>query len=159
MLQNTPTGTELIFILDKASHPLSSELTQPHSNFSLRLIPSRCTKKRFKHLFMSTAIQMYSASCHSGCKLSRPTSGALQPRCLLLSLSIAPDCFPPPCSLHPPHPNSSDQQAPLQIFYTSVSEPKYSFLISSSNVHKLLRCVIIIRSDHESSYCDSFFLF
>lgn len=49
---------------------LFSELTQPHSNFSLRLIPSRCTEKRFKHLFVSTAIQMYSASCHSGSSLS-----------------------------------------------------------------------------------------
>lgn len=55
--------------------------------------PSRCTEERFKHLFVSTAIQMYSAPCHIGCSLRQPTSRALQPRCLLLSLSIAPDRF------------------------------------------------------------------
>lgn len=56
---------KLIFILDNASHPLSGELTQPNSNF----IPSRCAMKHYKHLLVSTAIQMYSASCHSGCSL------------------------------------------------------------------------------------------
>ncbi len=85
--------TELVFILDKASHPLFSELTQPHSNFSPQLIPSKCTKKRFKHLFVLTAIQMYSASCHTGCSLSQSTSRVLQPRCFLSSLSVALGCF------------------------------------------------------------------
>lgn len=85
--------SEVICILAKASHPLSSELTQPHSKFSLRLIPSRCNEKRFKQLFVSTAIQMYSASCHSDCSLSQPTNRALHPGQLLLSLSIALDCF------------------------------------------------------------------
>lgn len=88
--------TGLVFILDKAFHPLSKELLQPHGNFSLRLIPSRCSKKCFEHLFASTAIQLYSTSCHSSCSLSLPTSRALQPRRLLLSPSIALDCF----SLH-----------------------------------------------------------
>lgn len=60
--------------MDKASHPLYRELTQPHSNFGLRLIPYRCIKNFFRHSFMSTAIHMYTALHHRGCSLSQGAS-------------------------------------------------------------------------------------
>lgn len=91
-VQNTSTGNWTNAHFGQSLRP-SSELTQSHSNFSPRLIPLRCSEKRFKHLLASTAIQMYSASCHSGSSLSQPTSRVLQPRRLLPSPSIAPHCF------------------------------------------------------------------
>lgn len=139
---------------------LSSELPQPHSNFSLQLIPSRCSKKRFEHLFVSTAIQMYSASCHSGCSVSLPTRASTQ----ALTLTVS-DCFSLllhlPCSLNPPYPTSSDLQSPVHISPCIVLYRGRNIisLMSSHNVHKLLPCVIIIRSDRQRSFWNSYFLF
>lgn len=144
---------------------LSIELTQPHSNFSLRLIPSRCTEKRFKLLFVSTAIQMYSASCHSGFSLSQPSSRALQPRCLTLSPSVSPDCFS--LLLWSALLSTSTLSAwfwpagSTAYFCTHLctSQNITVSLMNCHNVHKLLPFVIIISSDCERSYCNSYFLF
>lgn len=60
----------------------------------------------------STAIQMYSASCHSGCSLSL-SGGGLPPRHLLLSHIVSVCSCDLPCFLNPPCPTRSDLQGPV----------------------------------------------
>lgn len=134
--------------LDKASHPFSSELTQPHSKYSLRLISSRCAEKRFERLFVSTAIQMHGAPCNSGFSLSQHLAeGTL----LTVSINRSGSFYSAPVCLHSPHPLSFDLLGPLRIYLHICigAETSGSF---SHNVQTLLLFMIIIRLDNEGPH-------
>lgn len=112
---------ELIVILDSAS----CELTQPHSNLCLRLIPLRWTEKCLEHFLMSTAILRYSAPCHGGSSVSEAASRPLRPatlHCLHQSIQIVFLCFCDlVCSRHPLHPRNSDLQLLFMLLWRSSS--------------------------------------
>jgi len=74
--QNTATGN-WTHLLWGQSHSSSVSWCSPPSNCSLQLIPSRWPKKHIKHLFVSTATQMYTTPPASSNQRSTLTTALL----------------------------------------------------------------------------------